>query len=195
VGLATTQLGVTAPQLWAVLQVETGGCGFFPDRRPQILFEHRTFQKLTAGRFDREAPDLSNSGHNYGAGGANQYLRLERAIALDRDAALKSTSWGIGQVMGYNAESVGFRNVQEMVTAMVASEDDQLRAMAGFIIHNRLQHALAANDFPSFARGYNGKDYASNNYDTQLAAAQARFVNGGLPDIISHGSGVPSLSS
>jgi hypothetical protein len=139
---------------------------------------------LTGGRFDREAPDLSNSGHAYGAGGANQYSRLERAIALDRDPALKSTSWGIGQVLGTNAESIGFRNVQEMVTAMMASEDDQLRAVAGFIINNRLQHALAANDFPTFARGYNGPDFASNNYDTQLAAAQAKFVNGALPDMI-----------
>jgi hypothetical protein len=139
--------------------------------------------EFTGGRFDREAPDLSNSGHDFGAAGANQYDRLERAEALDRDAALKSTSWGIAQVMGFNAESVGFRNVREMVTAMMASEDDQLRAMVGFIIHNRLQHALAANDFKTFARGYNGLNFASNHYDTQLAAANAKFVHGGLPDL------------
>jgi len=187
IGLATRQLGVTAAQVWAVIQVETGGCGFLPDRRPEILFEHRKFQEFTNGRFDRDAPDLSNSGHDYGAAGANQYIRLERAIALGgpdiAEVALKSTSWGMGQVMGFNAPSVGFRDVHEMVTAMMASEDDQLKAMAGFITDNNLQHALAGDDFPTFARGYNGPDFVRNNYDKQLAAANAKFVHGGLPDL------------
>jgi hypothetical protein len=99
------------------------------------------------------------------------------------DVALKSTSWGIAQVMGLNAANVGFGDVQEMVTAMMASEDNQLRAMIGFITHNNLEHALAGNDFPTFARGYNGPDFARNHYDRQLAAANAKFVHGGLPDL------------
>jgi hypothetical protein len=49
VGQATQELGITAAQLWAVIQVETGGSGFLPDRRPEILFEHRKFQELTKG--------------------------------------------------------------------------------------------------------------------------------------------------
>lgn len=187
IGQATRQLGVTAAQLWAVIHVETGGCGFLPDRRPEILFEHRKFREFTNGRFDRDAPDLSNSGHDYGAAGANQYSRLERAMALGgldiAEAALKSTSWGMGQVMGFNAQSVGFGDVHEMVTAMMASEDDQLKAMAGFITDSNLQHALAGDDFPTFARGYNGPDFARNNYDKQLAATNAKFVHGGLPDL------------
>jgi hypothetical protein len=187
IGLATSELGITTAQLWAVIQVETGGCGFFPDRRPEILFEHRIFQNLTRGTFDRDAPDLSNSGHEYGAAGAHQYDRLERAMALPgsdaADAALKSTSWGLGQVLGSNATSVGYRDVHEMVNAMTASEDDQLKAMVNFITHNKLQHALAGDDFPTFARGYNGPNFAQNHYDKQLAAANAKFVHGGLPDL------------
>jgi hypothetical protein len=102
VGQATTRIGVTAPQLWAVFDVETKSCGFRPDRRPDILFEHRVFHNLTNGRFDSEAPDLSNTAQDgYGAPGAGQYDRIARAIRLDREAALKSTSWGIGQVMGF----------------------------------------------------------------------------------------------
>jgi hypothetical protein len=187
VGQATDQLGVTAAQLWAVIQVETGGCGFLPDRRPEILFEHRLFQKATNGRFDSDAPDLSNSGHNYGAAGAHQYDRLESAMALGgpdiADAALKCTSWGLGQVLGSNATSVGFPNVQKMVEAMTGSEDAQLQAMVTFIMNNNLQRALSGDDFPTFARGYNGPNFAQNHYDRQLAAANAKFVNGGLPDL------------
>ena len=32
------RLGVKAAEIWAVLTVETRGCGFLPDRRPLILF-------------------------------------------------------------------------------------------------------------------------------------------------------------
>ena len=39
-GLASvaSNLGVHAPEIWAVLAVETKGCGYLPDRRPQILY-------------------------------------------------------------------------------------------------------------------------------------------------------------
>ncbi len=77
-------LGVGPPALWAVMTVETKGCGFLPDRRPLILFERHWFRKLTGGKFDAAAPDLSNPvWGGYGASGAHQHERLERAIKLD----------------------------------------------------------------------------------------------------------------
>ena len=36
-------LGAYAPERWTVLAVETSGCGFLPDRRPQILYERHFF--------------------------------------------------------------------------------------------------------------------------------------------------------
>ncbi len=185
IGQATTRLGVTAAQLWAVLEVETKGCGFLPDRRPEILFEHRVFHRLTGGRFDREAPDISNTGlDGYGAPGAHQYDRLRVAMGLDREAALKSASWGIGQVMGFNAQSLGFSSTQDMITAMTASEDNQLETVVDFIITNRLQHSMASNDFRTFARGFNGPDFSRNSYDVRLASAHAKFDHGALPDLL-----------
>jgi len=56
-----TLLGVVPAALWAIVSVETSGCGFLPDRRPKILFEHRVFQRETHGAFDASAPDISNS--------------------------------------------------------------------------------------------------------------------------------------
>src|SRR5436305_5353027 len=99
-----TSSGLGIAELWAVLSVETSGCGFLDDRRPKILFERHVFSRETNGGFDASHPDLSNpTAGGYGAGGAAQYDRLQRAIVLDREAALLSTSWGLGQVMGYNA--------------------------------------------------------------------------------------------
>jgi hypothetical protein len=178
------RMGAKDAELWAVLTVETSGCGFLADRRPKILFERHMFSRETGSRFDASNPDISNrTPGGYGADGANQYNRLQQALALDRKAALRSASWGIGQVMGFNAEIAGYSDVEELVDAMKSSEDEQLRAMAGMIIHNSIHKALSARDWPAFARGYNGPEYAKNNYDTRLAAAYQKYALGPLPDI------------
>jgi hypothetical protein len=169
------RLGVKAAELWAVIDVETYGYGFIPDRRPLILFERHKFSKFTNRKFDGSNPDISNrKAGGYGKGGAPQYLKLNRAVALDRSAALRSASWGIGQVMGMNFEIAGYADVEQMVTAMMTSENDQLNAMANYIIVNKLDKAMRAHDWATFARGYNGENYAINKYDTRLAAAHNR---------------------
>jgi hypothetical protein len=179
----TDKLGVGPAEVWAVLTVETHGCGFLPDRRPFILYERHIFSRETDSRFDAAHPDISNrTPGGYGAGGANQYDRLGRAIALDRPAALRSTSWGIGQVMGFNAGTCGYAEVEDMVAAMCISERDQLLAMAREIIHNGIDKALRNHDWARFARLYNGPAYEINKYDTLLAAAYGRFSAGSLPD-------------
>ena len=181
---AAQTLGVERPVLWAVMTVETKGCGFLPDRRPLILFERHWFRKLTGGKFDAAVPDLSNpAAGGYGAAGANQHQRLERAIKLERKAALESTSWGLGQVMGFNAKAVEFADVEAMVKAMCDSEDAQFQAMVGFVQSNGLSKFLRSGDWSSFAKFYNGPEFQKNQYDTKLARAHARLKVGPLPDL------------
>lgn len=179
------RLGTGAAEVWAILTVETRGCGFLPDRRPFILYERHIFSRETNHQFDLTYPDISNrTAGGYGAGGANQYDRLSRAIGLDRRAALRSASWGIGQVMGFNAEIAGYGDVEEMVAAMTASETQQLLAMSGEILRNRLDGALRSHEWAAFAKGYNGPQYRKNNYDTRLFAAHQKFSSGPLPDLL-----------
>jgi hypothetical protein len=181
---AAGDIGVGLPALWAVMTVETKGCGFLPDRRPQILYERHVFHKLTGGKFAAKAPELSDaSPGGYGADGAHQYERLQAAIKFDRKAALESTSWGLGQVMGYNAGDAGHASVQAMVDAMCESEDAQFQAMINFIIKNNLAGHLQASDWAKFAYAYNGKNFQKNKYDEKLALAHARFTAGPLPSL------------
>ena len=183
-GLATAGhvLGVHAPEIWTVLAVETSGCGFLPDRRPQILYERHIFHRLTQGRFDDgDVSDPTPGG--YGPRGAQQYDRLAKAIEKDRSAALQSASWGIGQIMGENYLLAGFKDVEQMVTAIPQSEDDQVAAMATFLINSRLHIPLQAHDWPSFARGYNGPNYLINRYDVRLASEFQKYSTGAVPDI------------
>jgi len=183
-GAVAERLRVFAPEIWAILTVETRGAGFLPDRRPLILFERHVFHRETQGKFSDQFPDVSNEKPGgYGQGGEAQYDRLARAIRLDRTAALKSASWGIGQVMGNNFAMVGYVDVEMMVDAMVSDEDAQLDAMASYIDSAGLAPALRAHNWSSFARGYNGPRYAANQYDSRLASAHERFARGPLPDL------------
>src|SRR3989442_7621055 len=97
VAVAATGIGVGVQEIWAVVGVETSGCGFLSDRRPEILYERHVFHALTHGQFDDG--DLSNPRPGgYGAPRAHQYERLARAMEEHRLAALKSTSWRVGKV-------------------------------------------------------------------------------------------------
>jgi N-acetylmuramidase len=172
-------IGVSAPTLWAVIFTETSGCWFFSDRRPKILFERHVFHRLTTGRFDADDPDVSQpTPGGYGPSGAHQYDRLAAAILLDRQAALQSASWGLGQIMGENCHAAGFANVEEMVTAMIANEDLQFRAMASFIKSHGMEASLQSQNWTSFARTYNGPNFAANDYDGHLRHFHDTFAAG-----------------
>lgn len=181
---ASHTAGVGEPEIWAVISVETSGCGYLPDRRPKLLFERHIFHHLTDGRFDNRDPDVSQpTAGGYGAGGAHQYDRLAAAMQFAADAALQSASWGMGQIMGENFKAAGFSKVEDMVDAMVESEDTQLLAGAKFMVANGMGAALRNHDWPGFARRYNGPDFAARDYDGKLHAAYQRYVDGGLPDL------------
>jgi hypothetical protein len=172
-----------APEIWSVLSVETSGCGYLRDRRPKVLFERHVFSRLTEHRFDEDDPDISQrTAGGYGPAGSHQFDRLNAAIQLDRSAALKSASWGLGQVMGENFRSAGFADVESMVEAMVASEDNQLRAMVAFMNAQKMIGTLKAHDWSGFARRYNGPNFAANNYDGLLEHFFERYADGDHPD-------------
>ena len=86
--------------------------------------------------------------------------------------------------MGFNATAAGYPDVETMVRAMTKSENEQLRAFTGEIVTNNLHKALRDHRWADFARGYNGKNFAINKYDTGLAAAFQKFSQGGLPDLL-----------
>jgi hypothetical protein len=182
---ARKEVDVTPEALWAVLAVETSGCGFLADRRPKILFERHVFHRLTGGTFDVTAAHVSApSAGGYGPGGAHQHERLLDALRLDEEAALRSASWGLGQIMGENHEAAGFADPAGMVAAFVGSEDAQLLGMARFIVASGMGPLLRAHDWAGFARRYNGPAYAKNSYDSRLRTNCERYRAAGPPDLV-----------
>jgi len=167
--------------LKAIAKVEAGPQGaFLPDDRPVILFERHIFHRLTDGRFDHDAPDLSNSQPSppgtYGSS-PQQHERLARAALLDRDAALQACSWGLYQILGLNHTAAGYPELQRFVNAMYRSADDHLRALVLFIRNDgRLVDAIRSLSWSAFARYYNGPNFAASGYDRRMARAYAELA-------------------
>ena len=185
---AVQTLGLSAasdmPVLWSVLTVESRGFGFLDSRRPKILFERHIFFRETGGKFEGAAPDLcARTGGGY-KGGEAEYDRLNRAIALCKesglaaDPALRSASWGLGQVMGFNAIAAGFKDAADMAARMSESEGAQLAGMASFMRSAKLDAKLRGRDWTGFAKSYNGATYWQNQYDVKLQAAFDKFSSG-----------------
>jgi hypothetical protein len=166
------------PTIRTVVQVEAGSEGYLSDGRPKILYEAHYFGHLTQHRFAQYSNISAYSWDRslYGAAGANQYRRLEAAMALDADAALRSCSWGLPQIMGDNYKMLGYDTVNAMVRSAVRSARDQLLQFVRFIKANGLADELQEQRWADFARVYNGPGYAQNAYDTKLEQAHRTMV-------------------
>lgn len=183
----------------AIYQVESRGAGFLADGQPKILFErhifHKQLQKLGYITLSNEMckidPNLCNPrptpGGGYGGENA-QHARLQNAQKLllrvrpdadenlqaqIRECALKSCSWGLGQIMGFNHKLAGFDTLQEFINAMYESEKAQLQAMINFLKSAGLAGAMKRKDWHAIARAYNGVNYRKFDYHNKLARAYA----------------------
>jgi len=165
-----------------VAEVESGGrTGFDGDKRPKILFEIHLFRDNTKRRFDKSHPHLSapySSPLRRQSYAKNQYQVIHEAFKLDADAAVKSASWGMFQVLGSNYKMCGWSNVRQFVYDMFESEGQHLRAFLGYCRGANITRHLKTLNWAAFAAGYNGPSYKDNRYDTKMAQAYARYKRG-----------------
>lgn len=177
---AATFLGCEVAAIQAVASVEAGTIGaWLPSGDPTMLYERHVFHRLTDGRFDAQAPELSNST----PGGYGKYSaqpgRVAAAVLLDRPAALQSTSFGLYQVLALNWQDCGFPSLEDFVSCMYRSVQDHLRAFVGYIAANgEALSAIREKDWIRLARAYNGKNFRANGYDSALAKAYAAATGG-----------------
>jgi len=181
--------GVELASIKAVNEVESSGKGFFVDGRPKILFEGHIFWKQLKERGIDPASlsKTSNEDILYSSwtkkhylGGTNEYLRLEKAIALGTDprikeAAFASTSWGSYQIMGFHALKLGYPTVQNFVDEMYVNERNQLDAFGRYLATFGCLTHLKNKDWTKFAKCYNGPAYAENKYDIKMAIAYRKY--------------------
>ena len=170
--IAAEVLGVDIATIKTVAEVESDGGGFLKNGQPKVLFEGHWFHRFTNGKYtNTENANVSYPNWNTTYYNENQHLRLAKAVRLNREAALKSASWGKFQIMGFNYEAAGFGNLQSFINAMYRNEGAQLLAFVNFVKNEGLDRFLVAKDWAGFAKRYNGSGYAKNKYDVKLAEA------------------------
>jgi LysM repeat protein len=198
---AAKELGCEVEVLKAIGEQESGklkalGLGSFDKQhRPTILYERHCFSKLTNGTYDKTNSDISSptayiagtvkkdkkyfdDGNHYGLF-SWQYMKFAKAYALNKDAAIRSCSWGTFQVMGDNFNICGFGSSFEFAKAMSKSELEHLKALVAFCKGNKLQHALITKNWPIIAKVYNGPSYKKNEYDQYLKDYYEMFLQRG----------------
>ena len=178
------ECGLEKAGLLAVIQVESGGrltASIGGREEPLIRFEGHYFHRLlpaikrnravVAGLANARAGAVRNPRSQ-----ARRWALLGRACEIDRPAALSSTSWGVGQVMGAHWRWLGYASIDALVAETRADIEGQIRLMARYIVKARLGQYLADHDWAGFARAYNGPGYRRNRYDRKLAQAHATIT-------------------
>jgi len=176
-------MGLPAAALLAVAEVESAGrlCANVRGRKePVIRFEGHYFDRLLTGDkqlaaraeglADPKAGEVRNPHHQ-----SARWKLLDRAIAIDRLAALSSTSWGVGQVMGVHWKWLGYGSVDALVVEARSGAVGQVAVMVRYIQKAGLVTALKAGDWVTFARVYNGPAYAKLGYDRKIQRAYQRL--------------------
>jgi hypothetical protein len=142
-----------------VILVESSGTGF--DAKTgliKIQFEPSWFEKFARTKI-LNGVELQKA----------EYEAYNKAYAINKEAAMKATSWGMGQVMGFNHKQAGYASVAEMVDAFRMGEYYQLKGMLKFIAaFEPMMRALRKQEWALFASYYNGPKYKQFAYDTKL---------------------------
>ena len=173
----------------AIFEVEAGGrSGFLKDnpdlpitlQEGHIFYKHAKKKGLDIAHICKNYPNICYPKwtKEFYKKGTAEYARYTLAKQVDEECAMLSTSWGIGQVMGFNYKACGYSTVQSFVEKMHESEYYQLQAMCKFIVSNKAMYtALCEENWAKFAKLYNGPAYAQNKYDEKLEKAYKRNFN------------------
>lgn len=165
--------------LRAVMAVESRNSGYDSKKRPIILFEPHVFYRNLSGwqrdQAVRQGLAYKSWGQRpYPSGSDAQYARLAAAIKINEEAAYRSISVGMGQVLGENFKIAGCDSAREMFEQATVSEVNQLKHMIGFIVGKGLRDELNRHDWAGFAAVYNGKGQVPK-YSKWLAREYAKW--------------------
>lgn len=174
---AAEKLGVEPAKIRAVDEIESAGSGFLESGEPKILFEAHWFSKLTDGEYDESHSNISSPrwDRSLYEGGQKEHTRLQKAVDLDRKAALQSASWGRYQIMGFNYAECGYSKLQYFINDMYRNEREHLGAFVSFIQNEGLDEPLREGDWHTFARRYNGPGYERNDYARRMKQAYEQY--------------------
>lgn len=176
--------GLELAAVKAVTQTESRGRGYFENGLPVILYERHKFFGFTKPKMppppkNKKATKVAATVHPFAkfsdicnpkAGGygpeAIQYEKFVKAALLDKNAAIKSCSWGGFQVLGEYYDQIGFSSATDLANSSIRSMDGQAKLFVGYLKMNHAAlKALFAKEWETFTYNYNGSGWKTNNSD------------------------------
>lgn len=172
------RIDVEQEALTAFVQVESGGKGFDATTGKLIIqFEPSWFRK--------KAPYAPSGAWSVNGveRQSREWIAFNDAFRINPDAAMESTSIGLGQVMGFHYKRLGYSTVGEMWDDAKKGDDRQIFQMAEFIRTDpRLMKALKDKNWHLVATYYNGAGYKAlakkigrEPYDVSMRKAYDRL--------------------
>lgn len=177
--------GIEKEALRTIIRVECSGDGFNEDGSLKIQFEPLWFarylkqfgipyQMEVISINGRDEYNISAKSIKFSNGietQSQEYEAFNKACLIHKEAAMLSTSFGMGQIMGFNHKAAGYATAEHMVIDFKNSEMFHVIGMVRFMRANKnLWAAFKSKNWDRVAFYYNGAAYKSMKYDTKLAA-------------------------
>ncbi len=174
----SAQFNLEAAALAAFIEVETGGRGFDSGTgKIMIQFEPSWFKKKApyapSGKWSVNKVDVQRK----------EWDAFNDAYTKNPNAAMESTSIGLGQIMGFHYKRLGFASVGAMWDHAKKSLENQIWQICKFIeTDDKLKYAIKTGDWFTVAKIYNGagflalaRKYGREPYNISLAKAYGKY--------------------
>ena len=167
------RLGVPARSMAALVRLVSSGRAFDIDGRLLISFSPEIFHRFWGkenleefgayfkfevghpGAKDLYSPRRNGQFMPFHQVPDQEWRAFNTAEGLNHDAAIKATSMGLGQIMGFNYKLAGFESPSAMFEQMQVSVRAQVSGLVNFVgAHDQLVTALKNNDYKAFCQVY-----------------------------------------
>lgn len=178
-----------------IVQQESAGKFFaivHGEERPVVRWEGHYFEKrltspqlMLAHAARLASPKVGGIGNP-----ASQEARWDKliqpAMRINRQAAIESVSWGLGQVMGSHWKRLEFESADAFLTYVSQGIVEQIDVMMRYCQEFGLIDDMQRGDIEGFVRGYNGPgavaSYSASIRKLIVAAARDYKSDGGSID-------------
>ncbi|UXO93732.1 N-acetylmuramidase [Pseudanabaena phage Pan1] len=171
------RIGCDEATIRAVFEVEASGAFFDKSGNLVQRFEPHHFPKRHWGKLGFDPKGTAPWRASLKVKTSTRRAMFEAAQKIDVEAALKATSHGAPQIMGFNHRLAGYPSAQAMVDMFEDSADEQIRAFVAFVESSNLDTHLRSQDWLAFAAGYNG-DGQAKVYAAKIESAYRRQSKG-----------------
>lgn len=175
----------------AIMTVEAGKKPFGPNGMPIMRFEPHVFNGQLRQQGVSGSPGTWADGNKLvgrkvdgvscEGGQAGEQACLAKAISINKEAAYRSISMGIGQIMGFNYKLANFNNAEEMFQSFSQSGGGlkaQLHGMFNLIKASpAILNTIKSKNFSAFTKAYNGAKEGSDLHSRYTQALQNAYYN------------------